>query len=84
MQDVPALGQLLGRLCSVPALLQHEPLYTALVRCLLYFCVDHPVTAVETKAQAWAIVSIINFFIEFILAEFFSLSLLVTDTRYGF
>ena len=57
----PTVGQLLGRLCAMPAILVIPSVYKPLMRCVLSFHSSKPKEAlgdgVEYKAKLWAMVS---------------------------
>ena len=58
---LPKVGQLLGRLCSLPGILSDEACYKTLMQCVLWFCVETPGDAVEVKAKSWALVSSVDY-----------------------
>ncbi|KAI0237148.1 hypothetical protein LSAT2_012366 [Lamellibrachia satsuma] len=55
LQTLPQIGQLLGRLCSLPLLLTNETCYKVLMQCVLFFFVSQPRSAIETRAKQWAL-----------------------------
>ena len=60
----PKVGQLLGRLCTLPALLVIPDVYKVLIRCVLCFYSSYPVEDVGKKAKPWALVFYIQLFCE--------------------
>ena len=56
LADLPQVGQLLGRLCTLPLLLACPLFYEALINCVLYFYAHKPASNVEEKAKTWAVV----------------------------
>ena len=62
MEMYPKVGQLLGRLCTLPALLVIPSVYKVLIRCVLCFYTSYPVEDVGKKAKPWALVFYNHFF----------------------
>ena len=60
LHTLPQVGQLLGRLVSLPALMMDLPLHKALLHCLMVFYREQPQGDVEKRAKAWVLVSTFN------------------------
>lgn len=57
LERLAGLGQLLGRLCTRPALLCDQTFLQVLLDCLLWFYVPVPLSAVQHKAKTWVVVN---------------------------